>query len=216
MISVLFMVFSIFAHTGGSLKSELDEYLKKNFSGYKEFQYEIVEMPENFKKASILKTNELNVSGNLAYVPVKVVTDDNRVTKTFITIRLKLFQEVLVAVKPIKSRETLTAGDFQLEKVDVTQVRGSAVKTLKGIETLRSKISLRTGDVLVKEAVEAKPIINVGDQVNASVSSGSVYVSTEATARQEGLRGDIIQIITKDKKLFKAKIIDSKNVLIIE
>ena len=210
------MVFSIFAHTGGSLKSELDEYLKKNFSGYKEFQYEIVEMPENFKKASILKTNELNVSGNLAYVPVKVVTDDNRVTKTFITIRLKLFQEVLVAVKPIKSRETLTAGDFQLEKVDVTQVRGSAVKTLKGIETLRSKISLRTGDVLVKEAVEAKPIINVGDQVNASVSSGSVYVSTEATARQEGLRGDIIQIITKDKKLFKAKIIDSKNVLIIE
>lgn len=216
MISVLFMVFSIFAHTGGSLKSELDEYLKKNFSGYKEFQYEIVEMPENFKKASILKTNELNVSGNLAYVPVKVVTDDNRVTKTFITIRLKLFQEVLVAVKPIKSRETLTAGDFQLEKVDVTQVRGSAVKTLKGIETLRSKVSLRTGDVLVKEAVEAKPIINVGDQVNASVSSGSVYVSTEATARQEGLRGDIIQIITKDKKLFKAKIIDSKNVLIIE
>ncbi len=210
------MVFSIFAHTGGSLKSELDEYLKKNFSGYKEFQYEIVEMPENFKKASILKTNELNVSGNLAYVPVKVVTDDNRVTKTFITIRLKLFQEVLVAVKPIKSRETLTAGDFQLEKVDVTQVRGSAVKTLKGIETLRSKVSLRTGDVLVKEAVEAKPIINVGDQVNASVSSGSVYVSTEATARQEGLRGDIIQIITKDKKLFKAKIIDSKNVLIIE
>ena len=216
MISVLFMVFSIFAHTGGSLKSELDEYLKKNFSGYKEFQYEIVEMPENFKKASILKTNELNVSGNLAYVPVKVVTDDNRVTKTFITIRLKLFQEVLVAAKPIKSRETLTAGDFQLEKVDVTQVRGSAVKTLKGIETLRSKISLRAGDVLVKEAVEAKPIINVGDQVNASVSSGSVYVSTEATARQEGLRGDIIQIITKNKKLFKAKIIDSKNVLIIE
>lgn len=216
MFSVLLILLSVFMHSDNSVKNQLDEYLKKNLTSYKDFQYEIVQMPANIKKAEIIKTNEFNINGNMAYIPVKVVTTDERTTRSIITIRLKLFQNVLVAVKPIKFREHLVAGHFQLEKKDVTQIRGNAVESFKGIETLRSRINMKAGDVLIHEAAEQIPVINVGDLVNASVTSGNVFVTTDAIARQEGRPGDIIQILTKDKKLFKAKVIDSHNVLILE
>ncbi len=216
MFSVLLILFSVFIHAENPVKSQLDVYLKKNLTSYKDFQYEIVQMPANIEKAEIIKTNDFNVNGNMAYIPLKIITKDKRTTKSFITIRLKLYQDVLVAVKPIKFREHLVQGDFQLEKKDITQIRGNAVETFKGLDALRSKVNLKQGDILIQEAVEQIPVINVGDLLKASVTSGNVFVSTEAIARQEGRPGEIIQIITKDKKLFKAKVIDSHNVLIIE
>ena len=216
MFSVLLIIFSVFVHSGNSLKSQLDEYLKKNLTSYKDFKYEIVQIPTNYKHAEILKTNEFNVSGNLAYIPVKVIKEDKRITRSFITVRLKLFKNVLVAVKQINFKEHLAPADFRLEKKDITQIRGQAIESLKDIQNLRSKITIRSGDVLIRQSVETIPVINVGDVVKASLTSGSVYISTQATARQEGRPGDIIQIITKDKKLFKAKVINSHNVLIVE
>lgn len=214
MFSVLLILFSIFAHTGNTLKSQVEEYLKKNLASYNDFKYEILQMPQNFTHAEILKTNDFNVSGNMAYIPVKVTLPGKRIVKSIITVRLKLFRNVLVAVKQINIKEHLSRSDFKFEEKDITQVRGKAVESLKDIETLRSKTTIKPGDVLVKEAVETIPVINVGDKVNASLISGAVYISTKATARQEGCPGDIIQIVTKDNKIFKAKVIDSHNVII--
>lgn len=214
MFSVLLILLSVFAHTGNTLKSQLDEYLKKNLTAYKDFKYEIVQMPQKFIHAEILKTNDFNINGNMAYIPVEVTMPGNRVAKSIISIRLKLFKNVLVAVKQINYKERLVQSDFNIEKKDITQIRGNAVDSLKNIESFRSKITIKPGDVLVMQAIETIPVINAGDKVKASLISGSVYISTEATARQEGRPGDIIQIVTKDKKIFKAKVIDSQNVLI--
>lgn len=216
MISVLLIAFSLFIHSGNSFKNELEGYLKKNLSNYKDFKYEIVQMPGKFKHASILKTNEFNISGNLAYVPVKITNDNNRTTNIFITVRLKLYQNVLVAAHKIKYRKILSKSDFKIEKENVAEVRGTPIKSFKGINNLRSKVSINAGEILTEEAVEEKPVINVGDIIKASVNIGTVYVSTQATARQEGRPGDIIRIMTKDKKQFKAKVIDSHNVIIVE
>lgn len=41
-------------------------------------------------------------------------------------------------------------------------------------------------------------------------------VSTDAYARNDGSIGDVISIRTKSSKQFRAKIVDSKNVNIIE
>jgi flagella basal body P-ring formation protein FlgA len=223
MIRVLFIAFSILfnpARTTGeqanSLKNEVYAYLKNNLKDYKEFEYEILQMPDKYKKALIEKSNGLNISGNLAYIPVRIVTANNREAKTIITVRLKLFQDVLVAAKAIKQKENLTQGDFEFKKVDVTQVRGTPAVTFKGIDSFRSKMNIKAGDVLTMEEVEEKPVIVPGDLVTASYAKGSVIVSTDAISKQEGTPGEVITIITKDKRQFKARVIDSQHVNIIE
>jgi flagella basal body P-ring formation protein FlgA len=215
LISFIMALLFLF-NPSNSLKEEINSFLKKNLSSYKDFEYEIVQMPENFKEVTIEKTNDFSVNGSLAYIPVKVVTIGNRQTRSFITIRLKLFEKVLVASKDIAQRENLTKDDFRLKKVDITQVRGNPVLSFDSLSLYRSKISIKSGDILIKELIEEKPIINAGDVVTASYTNGTVTVSTEAFSKQDGCKGETITIVTRDKKQFKAKVIDSKHVNIIE
>lgn len=215
LISFIMALLFLF-NPSNSLRNEINSFLKKNLSSYKDFEYEIIQMPENFKEVTIEKTSDFSVNGGLAYIPVKVVTNGNRQTRSFITIRLKLFEKVLVASKDILQRENLNKDDFQLKKVDITKIRGNPILSFDSLNSYRSKISMKSGDVLIKEFVEEKPIINSGDVVTAIYTTGPVTISTEAISKQDGCKGETITIVTRDKKQFKAKVIDSKHVNIIE
>ncbi len=212
LIIALLMTFN----PGNALKKQIHDFLKKNLVDYKQFEFQIVQMPENYIKVIIEKSDDFKISGNLAYIPVRVVSSADRQTRSFITIRLKLYKEVLVAVKNLKPKEDLSKDEFQFKNVDVTQVRGTPVLSFDKITSFRSKINIKKGDVLIKECIEEKPIINPGDVVTASYSTGNVTVSTQAISKQEGCKGQVITILTRDKRYFKAKVLDSQHVNIIE
>ncbi|MHB8339328.1 MAG: flagella basal body P-ring formation protein FlgA, partial [Ignavibacteriaceae bacterium] len=84
------------------------------------------------------------------------------------------------------------------------------------INNLRSTAFIKAGEILTKEMVEPVPIIKAGDPVTAKYIGSNVLITFNALSRQDGALGDVITIIAKDKKLYKAKIIDAKNVIIIE
>ena len=100
--------------------------------------------------------------------------------------------------------------------MDITKILGSPLTSLTGIELYRSKTFLKPGDAITKENIELKPVINPGDRVEAEYRTGSVSISFEAFSRQEGIPGETISIITRDKKLFKARVVNSQIVNIIE
>ena len=60
-------------------------------------------------------------------------------------------------------------------------------------------------------------LYNIGDNVNAFATVGSVTVTFRVTARANGGFGDNIRVIrNNDKENFRAEVIDSKTVKIIE
>ena len=216
MKTALLILLSFLIQADSSFKSELDNYLKKNLTGYKGYEYEILQMPGSYKKIELLEPEEFNLSGNLIYIPVKLIAKSGRTVKSILTVRLKLYKNVLAAAKQIGRREKLSANDFKLKKVDAAQIKGTPLSSLSEIGSLRSKTIIKQGEVVIKEMLEPVPVINIGDPVNAKYVSGNVIVSFEAFSRQEGIAGETITVITKDKKQFKAKVIDSNNVNIIE
>ncbi|MFA4923752.1 MAG: flagella basal body P-ring formation protein FlgA, partial [Ignavibacteriaceae bacterium] len=70
--------------------------------------------------------------------------------------------------------------------------------------------------ILIREVLEEKPVIQSGDLVKASFINGNVIVSMEANARQEGAVGEIIRVVTQNKKQYRVKVVDSLNVNILE
>jgi flagella basal body P-ring formation protein FlgA len=64
--------------------------------------------------------------------------------------------------------------------------------------------------------IELLPAVYSGDKLIARIRYGNVVVSTDAYARNDGTIGEVIKIRTKNNKQFKAEILDSKNVKIIE
>jgi len=216
MISLLLYIFSIMVQPGNSFKSELESYLRKNLSGYNDYKYEILQMPVSYKEIEIISKNDFNINGNMIYLPVKLVTKDGRVSRAILSIKLKLYRKIYVAVRAIQKNESLSTSEFELMNYDVTGLESKPLESLKELIMYRSKKLIKPGDPLTNDDIELKPVIISGNPINAIYRYGSVFISFEAFARQDGVPGETIAVITRDKKLFKAKVIDSHDVKIIE
>lgn len=214
--AVILFILSLFINSNNSFKGELENYLKKNLSAYKNYKYEILQLPDSYKKIELLKPNEFNLSGNMVYVPIQVVDKSGRTFRSILSVRLKLYKNVLVASRQISRKENLNEKDFVLKEEDVSRIKGAPIYSMDGISSLRSTTAIKAGEVVLKQMLEQIPAVRIGDELNAQYIYGSVVVTTKVFARQEGVVGEVITVITSDNKLFKAKVIDSKNVIIIE
>lgn len=215
MLSILLSILLLLAPGNPDINEQVKTYLNDQFKEYKSFEYEIVKMPSDCSAIEILKEKEFRVSGSLGYLPVKIVKNE-RTAQAYITIRLKLFKDVIVTLKDIKRKENLGQSDFELKLCDVTELNSIPVSGNEELDSYRSKKNLKAGDVLTQSDIEKLPVINAGDKIIASVVQGNVLLQTDAVSRQDGSVGDIINILTDDNRQFKAKVVDFNNVLIIE
>lgn len=216
MFSFILIITSFFIHNGDSLKTDLDKYLKKNLTQFESFDYKVLQIPVEYKNIGIIEDGDFNLCGNLVYVPVEVVTKGGRAIKSIVTVRVKLYKNILVTAKHIEKDQNFNTSDVELKKEDITQIKGSPLTSPNAIGTYRAKIALKQGTPIIEENIEPKPIILAGDKIEAKYSSGEVDVLFDAFSRQDGIPGGTIMIISKDKKQYKAKVIDSLNVTIIE
>ena len=199
-----------------NLKKTVEDYLKDNLKQYDKYEYTIVKIPSFEGKYEIRNETKINLGNSFAYIPVKITRSNSNVIQTYITVRLKLFKNICVAKDLIEPGQAVTDKDAELKLVNVTDLRGTPVESLEHLKGLRSKVKISPGSILLKEFLDEIPVINKGDHITASAIAGNVKISTDAEAKQDGAVGDIIYIATKDKKQFKAKIIDSNNVIIVE
>ena len=207
---------------GISTASQLDEYLQAQLSEYKRFDYEVVRMPRNIKsfsdeRVSILHDKNIRISNGYAYVPIEVIFKNNVTTKSVATLKISLYQDVYVAIRKIKRGEELSKGDFFVMEKNVAQTIGAPIKLDEQLNNMRASTNIKQDLVLLESMIERKPIVNRGDRVTAYVSVGNVTISFMANAREEGYKGKRIRIVRDDdKRIFKAEILDPKNVKIIE
>ena len=215
MLMFLFYILSVFT-TYESLPTEIKNKLEAEFSSHKKVEFEVVKAPKNYRSIKLKENESINVIGKTAYVPIISVDRKGKQKRTTLSVRVKIYDDVFVAIKDVKKREQLKAIDFQLLEKDISSVRGNIVLSLGEILGKRADRFIRKGDVLTKESLENMPVIFPGDRLSASSIVGNVQISFSAIAKQEGSIGDIIRIKTSKNKIYKAEVINYKNVLIIE
>jgi flagella basal body P-ring formation protein FlgA len=119
-----------------------------------------------------------------------------------------------VASRDIKKGEIFSLSDFTAEVKDVSAYGDQVISDKNEIENCRANIAIRKGDVLIERMVEAVPLIKRGNEVMVYAEYGSVVVNFPAIAREDGVKGEKIRVIRDDKRMFRAEVIDSKNVII--
>ncbi len=216
MVYAFLILLTFFSKPNESLKKTIADYLKNNLKKYDKYEYTIVKVPALEGKYEIRNETKINLSNSFAYIPVKITKSNSGIIQTYVTVRLKLFKNICVAKDIIEPGQSLSGKEVEFKLVNVTDLRGTPIESLNELKDLRSKVKITPGSVLIKELLDEIPVINKGDHITASAIAGSVKISTDAEAKQDGVIGDIIYIVTKDKKQFKAKIIDSNNVIIVE
>jgi flagella basal body P-ring formation protein FlgA len=215
MLMMLFYILS-FTLSFNDLPKEIKSKLQQEFSDYSRVEFEVLKAPKNIKKVLFKETDDINVIGNTAYVPVYSVDRRGKKKRTTISVRVKLYKEVYVSMNNIKKRDPINVGNFELVEKEITSVHGKIVMSLGEVIGSRAGRNIRKGDILTSESIEKMPVIFPGDKISAASVMGNVQISFSAFSKQEGSIGDIIRIRTTNNEIYRAEIIDYKNVIIIE
>ncbi len=216
MFKLLIGILLFISPSSKNIELKVQDYLNLKLSNYESFEFELMNTPDSYSDIKIRSNEEFVHSGSVGYIPVSVVRNDNSEFNSILSVKIKTYAKVLVAINSIDSKTELNPADFEFKLLDVSTLRGEPIKDYLMISSLRSKSFIKEGSVLTEERTEIIPAIFSGDKVLANIRYGNVVVSTDAYARNDGSIGDVISIRTKSSKQFRAKIVDSKNVNIIE
>ncbi|MGD8777634.1 MAG: flagellar basal body P-ring formation chaperone FlgA [Ignavibacteria bacterium] len=212
MMNLLNILCFLFVGLNGT--SVIDEYLQKNLKGFNSYEYEIVtDVKSEFK---IDETREFGLRNGYMYIPVELLVSQDYSKKSSITLKVKLFKNVLVAGKDLHASEEISPNDFILELRDIPDTRLKVVSTFSYIENKKARRNIDKGDVLTKGMLTDIPLIDRGDIVNAFFEYGTVIVSFRVSSRGVGSKGDRIRVERDDKRVFIAEVVNKNNVKIIE
>lgn len=208
---ILQILLSVFLLSNNNV---IDNYLKDHLKDFKRFEYEI---PKNYTEKIFPDENrEFKLEKNYAYMPVNFILNNGEKKQGIVTLKVKLYDDVLVSIRDIKKNEELSISDFQIEEKEITSLRSEPILDFENIDKYRMRISVSSNTVVEKNMIEQIPDIKIGDNLKAVFNKGVVNISFSAVARAEGIIGDIIKIRTDDKKIFKAEIINFNTVKIVE
>ncbi|WP_337865672.1 flagellar basal body P-ring formation chaperone FlgA [Ignavibacterium sp.] len=193
-------------------KSDVEKYLNQRLNGFDKIEYSVLnDLKQN--NYVIDYNRELKIKGNIAYLPIKF-SDNDKWANSILTLQLKLYKQVPVASREIQRKEKIDDNFYTLQSVDVSSLKSRVVELSDLEKSLRAKMIIKQGEVITQDLVEETPVIHSGSKVVAECIKGSVVVSTEAIARQDGKMNQIIDVLTSSNELLKAKVINSQKVLI--
>lgn len=212
LILILISFLSVFTFSQ-DFNSDVNNYLNQKFTGYDKVEFSVQSKFNPTDVIVIDNTREFKYQKGNGYLPV-VIKRNNRTSLSIITLNISLYKNVLVAKTDILKKSEINNDAIEFQLRNVTNVYGHPVTDINMFKNYRSKTTIKNDDILLTEMLEKIPVIKSGDKIIAELNTGSITISTDAIARQDGSSGDVIQVISKENKLFKARVVDSNKVII--
>ncbi len=108
MLMMLLYILSIF-NSFESLPAEIKTKLENEFRSHKKVEYSIVKPITGYKSVEFKNDEDINVIGSTAYIPVNVIDKNGKCKRTTLSVRVKVFDDVFVAVENIDKWNKLKA-----------------------------------------------------------------------------------------------------------
>lgn len=188
-------------------------FIKNELKDYQYISMKIINQSYNKDRIEIDTSKKLILNKDIVLIPV-LIYNKKSTTNSFISAKVKLFKNVLVAKRNIKKEEIVSSSDFEIRLLDVCQYNGNVVNINYDLPSYKTKAFIKKGEVLIEEKLNKVPIVNYGDKVCAEVKVGNVTITTDVIARQSGNLGDVINVVSLNNTILKAKIIDEDKVKI--
>jgi flagella basal body P-ring formation protein FlgA len=200
----------------GISDNAIHDYLEANLINYDSFSYRLLQPVQNTKGTiKIDMSRNFILKNRYGYIPI-VIEEGKVKRKSLIAVRLKLMQKVLVANRTIKRGERLSAEDVKITIKDVTDLKVKPAKTVNEISGMQARTNIRDGKIVTGNMIEKGKTVFAGNKVTAVYKNGVVQVTFPAVVRIAGKVGDVIRVKRDDGIILKAKVINNKEVEIVE
>jgi flagella basal body P-ring formation protein FlgA len=110
--------------------------------------------------------------------------------------------QVAVASRPIARGELITAADFEMRSLDTAPAIGrrAAIESFEQLVGMEARQAIQLGDVILADHVQAPLLVKRGEEITVVSHSGGIRVRTTARARQDGSRGQLVQVESLESK----------------
>ena len=158
LLSILFLI------AGSDTETIINSYLDNELSDYTKYEYEVLRMPRyvdslNDENIKIDEARRIKINKGFASIPVVITLKNNRTKKTYISLKLKLYDEVLIANQKIEKGEELDKSLFETQELEVTKFRSKHINNIKKLNHFRASRTINEKDVLQEKFVESIPLI---------------------------------------------------------
>ena len=121
---------------------------------------------------------------------------------------------VVVAVQPLSCGEVITAAHLELRPVDYLPQatdRRTAVESMEDLIGLEARHAIRAGEVVFSDQVQSPVLIKRGEMISVSSHAGGIRVRTTARARQDGAKGEIVQVESLEtRERYDARVVGAR------
>ncbi|MDY6295834.1 MAG: flagellar basal body P-ring formation chaperone FlgA [Schwartzia succinivorans] len=130
--------------------------------------------------------------------------------------RIHLYDNIVVAARPLQPETPLTAADVRLEEREIG-TKGKRFFTR--IDEVLGKVTARPvtiGRALERSMIKSKVVLQPGTLVTLVASVNGVEVKMEGTTLQPGREGEIIRVRNNSsRRIIRAKVIDATTVEVV-
>ncbi|MDH7944871.1 flagellar basal body P-ring formation chaperone FlgA [Pseudohongiella sp. SYSU M77423] len=138
--------------------------------------------------------NSLGSGNTGGRVTVRVSCSDNAPWTRHVAAQVKVYREIAVSSRALERGVRINPPDVVLEERDVSQIRGQILESTESVVGQVLRRSLRPGDALTLDILEAPTLVRRGDTVVLTASRGSVSIRHTGTAMQDGQQGRQIPV----------------------
>ncbi len=130
-------------------------------------------------------------------------------------IRVRTFQNVVVAREGIAKHAVIALNHVVLERKETTRMSHSEVLTTEDVIGFRTRRIVQTGEVIGESMIEAKPMVTRGAAIEIRFVRGTLEIVLPGIARQDGYLGSNIRVkCLETKKIFRGSVLDPKTVIV--
>lgn len=151
----------------------------------------------------------------LGPVPFKVsmIVDGRVMDSTSVPTYIEVWQEVVLAAKPLGRNQPITEADIRIERMNLARVPSNAIFRPDQVLGNRANRAIAVNSVLRSDQVEIPPAIRKGDVVQVLAETKVLKITTMAVAQENGGVGESIRMMNvRSKRKFHATVIDAQTV----
>lgn len=141
-------------------------------------------------------------------VNVTVSSDGRVYEKISLRYNVKVYEDIIIAAKPIAPHEPLTTDNLTYQRTDVTRITGSYFTDISRLNGLNAKRAIATGALISDISLEKPILVKRGSNVTITARSGDMAITAFGEALQDGTEGQVIRVQnTNSKRIVAAKVV---------
>lgn len=134
----------------------------------------------------------------------------------YVPVKTKIYRRVIIAARPINQGQIVRENDLRIEEKEISQLKQGYVRNSADIINQICRRNIGEGQIMRSDLLQPPYLVHKGEQVIVEAITGSIKVTIDATALEDGSLNDTIKVKNiKGERIVEAKVVDNKKVQIV-